>query len=342
MRAGLSSFITGLSGQRMSDGEKRFVADARPCGLILFKRNCHTPGQIRALISDFMNAVGDDELIIAIDQEGGRVQRLGPPQWRTLPSARAYGCLWRRDRVSAPARTRLVMHLLAGELRALGINTNMLPLLDLPQPDAHAIISDRAFGSEVAQIIELGQAVADGLRAGGVRPVMKHIPGHGRAVVDSHEALPVVDAALEELKDQDFAPFRALKDLRAAMTAHVVFSAIDPHQPASISRKVHDEVIRGHIGFDGLLMSDDLSMKALSGTMGERTAAVFAAGSDIALHCNGHLKEMEAVAGDVPPLEGESLLRFRKFMNDCRLSDSQPVDICAAEAVIAECLSLTS
>ena len=335
----LTRFITGVAGHTLTRCEERFLAEARPCGLILFARNCSTPDQVSALIEQFRTAVGHDDLIISIDQEGGRVQRLRPPFWRELPSAHSYSLLCGRDWQAGLNKLRLASHLVAQELRALGINTNMVPVLDVPVPGAHEIISDRAFGCDPASVAALGRVVAEGHMAGGVLPVMKHIPGHGRAKADSHEELPVVDASMEQLQRDDFAPFRELKDLPAAMTAHVVYQAIDPDYPASISRAAHDQVIRGDIGFNGLLMSDDLSMKALKGDFGDRVRAVVTAGSDLVLHCNGHLDEMEAIAAAVPGLTGSALERFQTALQVT--NKPEPVDILAAEAVIAESLSLT-
>lgn len=335
----LSRFITGVQGLELSAAEKHFLKDARPCGLILFARNCTAPAQLTALIEAFKEAVGSEDLLISIDQEGGRVQRLGPPHWRALPPAQSYGRQWQLDAPTAETKTRLAAHLIAQELRAQGINCNMVPVLDVPQEEAHEIISDRAYGDAPEPVGALGRAVAEGHMAGGVMPVMKHIPGHGRALADSHEELPVVPTSLCELRDVDFAPFRALNDLPAAMSAHVVYSAIDPDNPASISPLVHEDIIRGDIGFDGLLMSDDLSMKALQGDFADRAAAVLAAGSDLVLHCNGNLVEMEQIASAVPPLDGRSLERFKASLALTR--ERQPVDISAAEAVICESLAVT-
>jgi beta-N-acetylhexosaminidase len=228
---------------------------------------------------------------------------------------------------------------MAQELRQLGINTNMVPVLDVLHPATHEIISSRAYGDRPQQVIELGQAVAQGHLAGGVLPVMKHIPGHGRARADSHVELPVVDTCHAELQNLDFKPFERLSDLPAAMTAHVVYSDLDADHPASTSKIIHDQIIRGEMGFDGLLMSDDLSMKALKGTFAQRAQAVFTAGSDIALHCNGHMDEMEDVASVSPPLAGRAQRRYLAALAVTK--HAQAVDICAAEAAIDESLSVT-
>ena len=307
-----SAFITGLAGATLTPEETRFLNAASPAGLILFARNCLDAEQIRRLVAEAREASGQgDDFLVLIDQEGGRVQRLRPPLGRALPPADAYACLYCDDEDAALDAAFLSARLLADDLKHLGINTNCAPVLDVPVPGAHDIIGDRAYGQTPDQVARLGRAVAEGFMAGGVLPVIKHIPGHGRATADSHLALPVVDAPRDVLDATDFAPFKALADMPAAMTAHVVFTAVDGEAPASTSRRVTEEVIRGAIGFDGLLMSDDLSMKALSGPIGARAEAVLAAGSDVALHCSGDFAEMEAVAAAVPTLSGDALRRFR-------------------------------
>ncbi len=336
----VSSFIIGVAGLALNDGERSFIRRTRPCGLILFARNCANPDQLSALVSSFKSELGTDDVLISIDQEGGRVQRLRPPHWRALPPAASYGQLWQQNPAEALSKAAAVSHLMAQELREMGINTNMVPVLDVLQRATHEIISTRAYGETPERVVQLGRAVAQGHMAGGVLPVMKHIPGHGRATADSHLELPVVSTALADLHAVDFAPFAQLHDLPAAMTAHVVYTALDPDHPASTSRIIHDDIIRGQIGFGGLLMSDDLSMKALQGDMAARARAVFAAGSDIALHCNGQMDEMEAVASVAPPLHGHALRRYHAAL--AVVKQRQPVDISAAEAVIDECLSLTS
>ncbi len=307
----MKALIVGLAGLELSRDEVRFLAAERPCGIILFARNLASHGQIRALVAAARGAIGaGDEPLVLIDQEGGRVQRLRPPLGRALPPARAYAELFGGDAAEACRLAASQSRLVAADLRALGIDTDCAPVLDVPVAGAHGIIGDRAYGETPAQVAALGRAVAEGLLAGGVLPVVKHIPGHGRARADSHIELPVVDTPWGELSATDFAPFRALSDMPLAMTAHVVFSAIDAAAPASTSARVMGEVIRGEIGFDGLVMSDDLSMRALSGGIGARAAAVIAAGSDVALHCNGELAEMAEAAAHVPRLAGKALARF--------------------------------
>lgn len=305
-----SALITGLEGCQLGDSERDFLAEIRPAGIILFSRNCESADQIRRLTSEAVEAIGSDDVLVLIDQEGGRVQRLRPPLGRQLPTAQSLGELYQRDPEVAVSAARHIFRLLADDLSALGINCDCAPVLDVPVPGADGIIGDRAYASAPGPVEALGRAVAGGLMAGGVVPVIKHIPGHGRAGCDSHLALPVVGTSLEELRAADFAPFRALRDMPAAMTAHVVFSAVDTNAPATTSKAAISEVIRGEIGFDGLLMSDDLSMEALRGTMRERAKAAIEAGCDVVLHCNGEFAEMKAVAAGTPQLDGAALKRF--------------------------------
>ncbi|CAN1724905.1 Beta-hexosaminidase [Hyphomicrobium sp. 1Nfss2.1] len=335
-----TALIVGAAGTELSPDEVRFLKDARPAGFILFARNLKDHAQIRALISDVRAAIGADDVLVLIDQEGGRVQRLRPPLGRALPPAAAYGALYAGDREVALAAAFEATRLLAADLVDLGINTDCAPVLDLPVPGSHDIIGDRAYGRTVDQVVALAKAVADGFMAGGVVPVIKHIPGHGRATADSHLALPVVTEPREELIASDFAPFKALSHLPAAMSAHVVFRAIDPDEPASTSPIIIRDVIRGLIGFDGLLMSDDLSMKALSGPMRQRAEAVIAAGSDLALHCNGDMAEMVDAAAGSGRLEGRAKERFDTALNITKAT--QPFDSAAAEAQLAKVLAFAA
>ncbi|MEW5686004.1 MAG: glycoside hydrolase family 3 N-terminal domain-containing protein, partial [Pseudomonadota bacterium] len=247
--------ILGCSGPSLTQAEIAFFRDARPWGFILFARNIEDPDQVRGLTAQLREAVGRADAPVLVDQEGGRVQRLGPPHWRRYPPARAYAGL--PDPTLRRAMARLGARLMAHDLAAVGINANCAPVLDVPGPQAHAVIGDRAYAEDPDEVAVLGRAVAEGLIAGGVLPVMKHIPGHGRARSDSHEALPVVDAAPEALDARDFAPFRALSDMPAAMTAHVVYAAFDRRRPATTSSAVLRGVVRTRIGFHGLLVSDD-------------------------------------------------------------------------------------
>lgn len=333
-----TALITGLAGLELTGSERAFLAAVRPAGIILFARNIASHEQIRRLVDDARAAAQGDEMLVLIDQEGGRVQRLRPPLGRALPPAAAYGALYASDAGTACRMARAAAHLMAHDLRQLGINTDCAPVLDVPVPGAHDIIGDRAYGRTVAQVAALGRAVAEGLMAGGVVPVIKHIPGHGRATADSHLALPVVATPHAELSRTDFAPFKALADMPSAMTAHVVFADIDQGAPASTSRTVTERVIRGEIGFDGLLMSDDLGMKALGGPMRARAEAVIAAGSDVALHCSGDLAEMEAAAAGCPRLAGAAERRWRACLDVTRRSAQ--VDVASAEAAIAKALAV--
>jgi beta-N-acetylhexosaminidase len=302
------AFITGLSGLTVSANERAFLREARPWGLIIFKRNVSTPQQVAELTSAFRDAVGWEAPVL-VDQEGGRVQRLGPPHWPAYPAGAVYGALFDREVSSGLAVARLGGHLIAADLRVLGIDVDCLPLADVLTAGADPVIGDRAYGSEPGKVAAIASAIAQGLLAGGVLPVVKHLPGHGRATADSHHNLPVVDTDRATLEATDFAAFRPLASVPLGMTAHVVFSAIDPVAPATTSVTMVREVIRGFIGFRGLLMSDDVSMKALSGTIAERSGAAFAAGCDVVLHCNGILSEMTAVAGQAPVLAGEAARR---------------------------------
>jgi len=301
--------ILGCSGPRLTAEERAFFLDVKPWGFILFKRNVETPDQVRALVDALRSCLDEARAPVLIDQEGGRVQRLGPPHWRRYPPGRAYGELAANDPLQQREIARLGARLMAHDLAALGVNVDCLPVLDVPEPDAHDVIGDRAYGDTPEAVALMGRASAEGLIAGGVLPVIKHIPGHGRARADSHLALPIVEASLAELEARDFAPFRVLSDMPMAMTAHVVYTAIDPRRPATTSRTVMREVIRGSIGFDGLVMSDDLSMQALSGDLARRTRASLAAGCDVVLHCNGGMAEMKAVTGAARPLAGRAAAR---------------------------------
>jgi beta-N-acetylhexosaminidase len=304
----MRAFITGVAGPTLTDAERRFLREAQPWGLIVFQRNVGGADALRRLTGQFRTAVGRDAPVL-VDQEGGRVQRLGPPHWPKYPPAAAYGALYDRNRATGLAAARLGARLIAADLAAVGIDVDCMPIADVPVAGADAVIGDRAFGTEPDKVAALAGAFAEGLSDGGVLPVLKHLPGHGRATADSHQKLPVVSAERATLETSDFAAFRPLAGLPLAMTAHVVFTAIDPIAPATTSAAIVQQVIRGSIGYRGLLMSDDLSMGALSGSLGERTRAALAAGCDLVLHCNGHMDEMLAVAAAAPELSGESAHR---------------------------------
>lgn len=308
------AFISGCAGLRLTADEKAFFTREDPWGLILFRRNCDHPEQVAALTAEFRAAVGRQNAPVLIDQEGGRVMRLRPPHWPAFPPQKLFGDLYRADPGRGREAAWLGARLIAHELLALGINVDCLPLLDVSQPGMVDAIGDRAYGSDPDMVAKLGKETCEGLLAGGVLPVFKHLPGHGRATVDSHLELPRVDAPRQELEAVDFAPFKALSRYPMAMTAHLLFSAIDPKAPATQSRIIVESVIRGHMGFDGVLMSDDINMKALGGDMRERSAATFAAGCDLVLHCNGELDQMQAVADVAPDLEGMSRLRCERAL----------------------------
>jgi beta-N-acetylhexosaminidase len=329
------AFITGLSGRQLTPDERSFLREAAPWGLILFKRNIEDPDQVVGLIASFRETVGWGAPVL-IDQEGGRVQRLGPPHWPAYPPAAVFGQLYDRDRDAGLAAARLGARLIAADLHALGIDVDCLPVADVPVHGADPVIGDRAYGTDPDRVAALAAAAAAGLLAGGVVPVVKHIPGHGRGAADSHLRLPVVDADRKTLEATDFAPFRALKGLPLAMTAHIVFTAIDPLAPATTSA-VMIGVIRTAIGYDGVLMTDDISMGALTGTIGSRSSAAITAGCDLVLHCNGKLDEMQAVAEAVPLLAGAAARRVTAALGARR--PPQPLDVTAGRAAFAELLA---
>ncbi|TBW37992.1 beta-N-acetylhexosaminidase [Siculibacillus lacustris] len=317
-----SALICGCRGPVLGAEEIAFFRDARPWGFILFARNCVDPDQIRALTRALRESVDRPDAPILIDQEGGRVQRLRPPQWPAYPDGRTYGEVFVRDPAEGRRAARLGGRLIAADLASLGIDVDCLPVLDVPVDGAHDVIGRRAYATTPDIVSELGREAAHGLLAGGVLPVIKHIPGHGRAGVDSHHDLPVVDTDLTTLEAIDFAPFRDLAEMPLAMTAHVVYRAIDPDHPATTSRTVIDAVIRGFIGYDGCLMSDDLSMRALAGSLAERTVAALDAGCDLVLHCNGDLDEMRAVAGAARPLTDRAAERAARALAARRTPDA--------------------
>jgi beta-N-acetylhexosaminidase len=320
--------IFGCEGLSLTAWERDFFAAQDPFGFILFARNCDTPDQIRVLVAALRESVGRPDAPVLIDQEGGRVARLKPPHWRAAPPAARFGVLATRDSESAREAAWMNARMMAAELRALDITVDCVPVLDIAVPGAHDVIGDRSFGRDPKTVAALGRAVCEGMLAGGVMPVVKHIPGHGRAGVDSHLSLPQVTTGRAELEASDFAPFKALADAPWAMTGHVVYQAIDPQRPATTSRIVIEEVIRGHIGFKGVLVSDDLSMQALSGDLGERAQAALQAGCDIALHCNGKPEEMTQVAAACGKLARPSLARVKAAAK--RLKTPQAIDMAAA------------
>jgi beta-N-acetylhexosaminidase len=328
----MNAAIFGCAGTVLSSHEAAFFADAKPWAFILFARNLDTPEQIKKLCNDLREAVGYNAPIL-IDQEGGRVARLRAPQWREwLPPLEQMACVSPENaRQAMVLRYRLIAH----ELHALGIDVNCAPMLDVPTPDAHEIITNRCYGTTPDTVAEMGRACAEGLLAGGVLPIIKHIPGHGRGSADSHYELPVVDTDAGALDTIDFEPFRRLSDLPMAMTAHIVYSAFDADACATVSPTMID-IIRNSIGFDGLLMTDDLSMKALKGTFAQRTSASLNAGCDVVLHCNGDMDEMTQIMASVPVLSDKSLARANAAA-DMR-KPPEPFDADAADRLFASLL----
>lgn len=329
-----SAAIYGCQGMQLAPEEREFFRDAQPFGFILFARNCETPIQVRALCDSLRDSIGVGGAPIFIDQEGGRVARLKPPHWRARPPARWFGELFERSPDEGREATYLCARLIANDLRGLGVTVNCAPVLDVPVAGAHAIIGDRAFSLDPATVIELGRIVLDGHLDGGVLPVIKHVPGHGRALADSHLALPKVTASAKQLSAHDFVTFRGLNHAPIAMTAHVIYQAIDANRPATTSARVIHSVIRGEIGFRGLLISDDLSMAALQGPLGMRTKAAMLAGCDIALHCNGQLEEMKEVAREAKTLSRAALRRAQDAL--AQLRTPAGLDIEKAEARFGE------
>lgn len=336
----MKPLIFGAAGPRLTNSETAFYAEHKPAGFILFRRNIEDPAQVKALVSSMKEAAGNPDALVLIDQEGGRVARLRPPHWPVYPTGAAYGALWRIDPDLAGEAAFLGARLIADDLSQLGINVDCLPVLDVPVPGAHDVIGDRAYGREPHIVMALGRAAAQGLLEGGVLPIIKHIPGHGRAMSDSHHALPRVNASRYVLDHTDFPPFRALGDLDLAMTAHVVYEAIDANEPATTSRKVITEVIRGQMGFDGILMSDDLSMKALSGDFTHRRTSVLAEGCDLVLHCNGEMHEMTPIAEGCPGIAAEAERRLNRALSALKKPARLPFDRGQAQARLPELLAI--
>ena len=331
-----SAAIYGCSGYQLTAEERGFFAETKPWGFILFRRNVESPEQVKALVQDLRDSIGSDDAPVLIDQEGGRVQRLGPPHWPKYPPGAAY-LEATGDVAKARELVRLGARLMAHDLKELGITVDCLPVLDVPVPGAHDIIGDRAYARDPATVSVLARAAAEGMLAGGVLPIIKHIPGHGRAFSDSHHDLPVVEESLETLDAWDFAPFKAMSDMPLAMTAHVVFTAVDAKRPATTSKK-GIRLMREHLGFGGLIMSDDLSMKALSGSLTERAEDSLKAGCDVVLHCNGDLDEMRQVAEGTGKLKGEAKARAEAAL--ARIVKSvEPLDVAEARARFNAALS---
>ncbi|NBX02991.1 MAG: beta-N-acetylhexosaminidase [Alphaproteobacteria bacterium] len=339
MERPVASAIFGVSGLELTAEERRFFADLNPYGYILFARNCESPQQVSELVAELKSIAGRADVPILIDQEGGRVARLKPPHWPAFPSAAALAAIYKNDIEKAKRAVYVNARLIAHELASLGITVDCAPLADLPVEGAHDVIGDRAFGHTAKQVIALARAMADGLMDGGIVPILKHIPGHGRPRADSHEELPVVTESLEVLRATDFVPFVALRDLPMAMTAHVLFTAIDDKNMATVSPAAI-KIIREEIGFDGLLMSDDLSMKAMQGDYAQRTRDALNAGCDVVLHCNGKMEEMLEVASALPPLTGAKFARAMLAMES--VGDAGEFDVASARAERDSLLSMVA
>ena len=314
------AFICGLAGPTLSADEERFLRAAEPWGLIVFARNLESPVQLARLTASARNALGRNAAIL-VDQEGGRVQRLGPPHWPSYPPGATYGRLYDQSAEKGERAAYIGACLIAADLVTVGIDVDCLPIADVPVAGASTIIGDRAYGQTPGKVAAIARCVAEGLLSRGVLPVLKHIPGHGRATIDSHGGLPIVETDRSTLEASDFAAFRPLADLPLGMTAHVVYTAIDHLAPATTSVTVIRDVIRGGINFSGLLMSDDISMGALSGSLESRSRAAIAAGCDLVLHCTGDLDEMAAVASSVPVLAGEASERAQAALDRRKRSD---------------------
>ena len=313
-----SAIIYGCAGTEITAAESSFFASNNPLGLILFSRNIDTPEQIRRLIADFCNSIEFPDPLILIDQEGGRVARLGPPLWRKTLAAREFGLIFEADPSLALKAVRLNSQIQALELLDLGINTNCSPVADLAWPNTHEVIGDRAFANDPKIVSALAYEVCQGYLSKGILPIVKHIPGHGRAMADSHIELPEINTSSSELQKLDFEPFRRLRHMPAAMTAHIVYSAFDKKAPGTLSKILINEVIRGDIGFDGLLFSDDIGMRALTGGFAERANAALNAGCDVVLHCSGNLEEMMAAANGVEPMATPAMKRLYDARSSCR------------------------
>lgn len=320
-----SAAIYDCEGARLSDEERAFFRDADPWGFIVFQRHCQSAEELRAHCSELRESVGRADVPIFIDQEGGRVARMKPPVFPAHAAPAAFGELWRLDPEKAKAASRLNGYLLGRLVSDCGVTVNCIPMLDVPQPDADpAVIGDRAYAKHSDTIISLARTAMEGLKEGGAMPVIKHMPGHGRALCDSHHELPVVGASKDDLRTVDFAPFKAFRDAPMGMTAHVVFEAYD-NEPATTSKSVIDQVIRGEIGFDGLLISDDLKMKALGGSFESRTRRAIDAGCDIALICNATMEEKISAAKAAPALDGQSANRAQTAMAQLKTPERKDV-----------------
>lgn len=323
---GIKAFIIGVAGTSITSEEREFIDHEHPWGLILFARNIENGKQVHKLVDQFREAVGRSDAPVLIDQEGGRVQRLKEPHWQKYAPGQVLGDLWRTNKKAGKRAIYLQSRLIAYDLHELGINVDCLPVLDVPVEGGHDVIGDRAYSHDPKEVAIMGKIACEGLLEGGVLPVIKHIPGHGRACADSHKELPIVTTSIEEMRKTDFVPFKALSNMPLAMTAHVRYEALDADNCATVSKHIIEGVIRKELKFDGLLMSDDLSMQALEGDFSDRTIASFAAGCDVVLHCNGILREMEEIATVCDVLDGKALARAHAALQEIREPDEIDVD----------------
>lgn len=319
--------IFGADGLVLTGEERSFFADVGPAGYILFARNCKDPAQVKDLIAEMKHLAAHDRVMVMIDQEGGRVQRLRPPNWQERPSAADFGAIYAKDPDLALEAIRLNAQLIALELGELGINVNCAPVADIRWPGAHEVIGDRAYSGNAKEVAIMARAVCEGHLDGGVLPVVKHMPGHGRTQTDSHNSLPIIDIAWHELGSTDFYPFIALSDMPLGMTAHIVLSCVDPERPVSTSQKAIRDVIRGTFGFDGVLFSDDIGMNALEGSAGERAANCLHAGCDLVLHCNGDMAERKSVIAAVNAIPVDHGTRRRVDSAFAMLQQPKGIDI---------------
>ena len=322
----------------LTPSEKHLFNEIKPWGFILFARNLASPQQVGKLVDDLKSTLGRDDAVILIDQEGGRVSRLPQAHWPIPPSPTRFAQLYRQDTDAAIQAMKLNYQLIGHDLKTLGINVNCAPMVDIPQPEASPIVTERAYGKDSQAVIVLAKAVIEGLKEAGVAPVVKHAPGHGRATCDSHHFLPTVSATKDALEQSDFKPFRALRHETMFMSAHIVFDQIDAQHPATQSPDVIDTIIRQHIGFDGLLMTDDINMEALSGDVTTRAIDALNAGCDVILHCNGNIDEMTQLGKVIPPLQGESLKRAIKA-EERAFCHAKPMDIPHIKRTLEQILS---
>jgi beta-N-acetylhexosaminidase len=335
------ALIFGCEGPELASAEAKFFADADPLGFILFARNCENPDQLKSLTAALRQSVGRPDAPVLMDQEGGRVTRMKPPHWRSIPAPGQFGDLYNQEPQAALEAVHLNARLISHDLLAVGVDVNCSPSLDLRLEGASNVIGDRAFSGDVETVVALGRAAADGFLESGVLPVIKHMPGHGRAMVDSHLSLPVVETPQNVLELMDFAPFCSLNTLPLGMTAHIVFEAIDAKNPGTVSAKIIHDIIREHMGFDGFLFSDDLSMEALDGAIEDRAANTLAAGADAALHCNGKLEEMKRIAEKAPDLSDKSLERWA-LARAALPNEVEPLDFGSGLARLEELMGLAS